>query len=601
MKNTDENKKLLNQIAKLESNSMNYFDVDKEFFLIDSDNLAAVQTKFYGYSIQATGIYEDDNLTENAARNLDGRGCYVYVEVRGDQITIRQDLNGSWGIYLFRHENYFALSNSFFRLLDYLKLRFPLTLNRDYCNYLLANPLCSHAYSETAVNEIRLIERNAILQIDTLKKTLAVELIDYREHSVSLDSAEGIATLDGWFEFWCRVFRGLAQHANIRFDLSGGFDTRIPLALLLNSGIDLKKILFNSYNDKLHTHSEDFAIASKIAKHYGFDLIGTTYGVNLRPSSPALNYSSDDVFNMEFYILQTINKHPYIFLGKRLNKTYDVVGFGGETIRGNWLRYGTLKKFKQVQFNKTADYSTSLSAELLRSVKKILASAFRAIGNKYEIKNPDSLWLAQYLYQESRSRSHHGKICCAYYFGNNISISPCFDPALRTLKLNAPKCPDPKLLMALIFARYEANLLKFPFEGKRSIVPETIAFAKKISENFPRRLTVDKVGREEEFNVQPIDKSVEKILVEKRNNELRPTNWLEGGLKAIFDSSKTQDLFNASFSKELYEYAATYYDKKIFGRIRYINGVVGVAKILESLEVSKLNRPIHENLKKDFF
>ena len=101
MMNVNERKKLLTQVAALEQDSVNYFDVEEEFFLIDSDNLSEVHTRLYGYSIQADGIYEDDNLTPEAVKGLDGRGCYVYVEARDGQITIRQDLNGSWGIYLF--------------------------------------------------------------------------------------------------------------------------------------------------------------------------------------------------------------------------------------------------------------------------------------------------------------------------------------------------------------------------------------------------------------------------------------------------------------------------------------------------------------------
>lgn len=77
MRNAEEHKKLLEQVAALERNSINYFDVEREFFLIDSDNLSNVQPRFYGYSIQADGIYEEDNLTPEAVKNLDGRGCYV--------------------------------------------------------------------------------------------------------------------------------------------------------------------------------------------------------------------------------------------------------------------------------------------------------------------------------------------------------------------------------------------------------------------------------------------------------------------------------------------------------------------------------------------
>ena len=67
-------------------NSVNFFDIEKEFFLIDSDNLPEVKTRLYGYSIQATGIYEENNFTEEVGAGLDGRGCYVYVEAKDGKI-----------------------------------------------------------------------------------------------------------------------------------------------------------------------------------------------------------------------------------------------------------------------------------------------------------------------------------------------------------------------------------------------------------------------------------------------------------------------------------------------------------------------------------
>ena len=139
MKSLKGHQRLLKQITELERDSVNLFDVEQEFFLIDSDNLAKVKPRLYGYSIQADGIYEECNLTPEAVDGLDGRGCYVYIDVRDGQITIQQDLNGCWGIYLFRHGDYFALSNSFFRLLDHVKFLYPLTINRDYCNHLMIN------------------------------------------------------------------------------------------------------------------------------------------------------------------------------------------------------------------------------------------------------------------------------------------------------------------------------------------------------------------------------------------------------------------------------------------------------------------------------
>ncbi len=486
MKNVEEHKKLLAQIAELEKDSTNFFDVEKEFFLIDSNNLSEVKTKFYGYSIQATGIYEQDNLTEDAVKNLDGRGCYVYVEVKDGQITIKQDVNGCWGIYLFRHGDYFALSNSFFRLLDHVKFLYPLTVNRDYCNYLLVNKVSSHSYFETAVNEIRLVERNAVFYIDTAKKQLEIDLIDYREHTLSLNSKEGVANLDSWVDIWSNVLRGVTHHTKFfQATLSGGFDTRISFVFLLNSGIDLNKIRIYSNEDGLHTHKEDFAIASQIAEHYGFKLNQPL------ARRQFLNNSISDTFAIDLYVKQTFSNLPYYGSAKAIDKSYSLEGAGGEIIRGNWLRFGSMEKFWQREL-RIGSKSRILSREISDSVKNILESAFSAFRDKYKIEDPDSLWLAQYLYQDTRCRHHFGKMILKSYFANGLTFSPALDPKVKTLKLETSECPDPKLLIALLFTRYAPDLLKFPFEGKRSIAPETIACAQKLNERFPRNFLSDK-------------------------------------------------------------------------------------------------------------
>ena len=227
-----------------DSGSENYFDVEKEFFLITSDKLQEVKTRFYGYSVQESGIYENDNLTEEAAAGLNGCGAYLYVEAKDGEIKIRQDFNGSYQIYLYRNGDYFALSNSFLKLLEYLKDRFPLSFNRDYANYHLATWYSNHiAYTDTLIREIQTLERDIVIEIDIQEQTLAFHQIDYKESSLWINSAEGLEVLDRWFLRWTRIFRKLKENTDqIQVDLSGGFDTRIMFMLMLQSGIDLNEV-----------------------------------------------------------------------------------------------------------------------------------------------------------------------------------------------------------------------------------------------------------------------------------------------------------------------------------------------------------------------
>lgn len=581
--NAEEHKKMLAQVAELERNSINFFDVEKEFFLITSDNLSEVKTRFYGYSIQASGIYEQDNITEEAIANLDGRGCYVYIEARDGQITIKQDMNGCWGLYLFRYGDYFALSNSFLYMLDHLKFKYPLTVNRDYCHCLIVNDLCSHTYSETAVNEVQLVERNAIVHIDVTSRELSYELINYREQSIALDTEEGIATLDRWVEFWGSIFRGIAQHTKfIETDLTGGFDSRMTFSLLLSSGIDCNKIRIYSIKSSYHTYEEDYDIASKIATHYGFKLNA------LFPARQILNYSLTDIFNLSFYTRLAIHKASDLsFARKSVDKCYKLTGFSGETMRGNWLRFGSLKKFLEREHRKINPYSLSLADELSDSLELMLKAAFKKICDKFDVDDQSDT-LPQYLYQETRCRNHFGKVTLGHYFENNISLSPALDSIIRTLQTDAPECLDPNLLIALIFTRYTPDLVTFPFQGGRSIAPETVEYAKKLNERFlicHKRVDNLTGGI---FHLQPRDSHVEQILSTGRNNPAIPNELPQACLKATFESSRTYGLFASYFDTELYHTERNF----------HFYAIASIAKVLENVVCSQGNLPPYQDVKR---
>ena len=595
MKNADEHKKLLAQIKELEKNSINYFDVEKEFFLIDSNNLSQVRPKIYGYSIQATGIYEDDNLTAEAVDGLDGRGYYIYVEVKDGKITIKQDLNGSWGIYLFRQGDYFALSNSFFRLLDHIKFKYPLTVNRDYCYCQVTDTFSSMTYSQTAVNEVRLIERNAIIYIDSVNKTLDINLIDYREHTVPLDSQEGVDTLDRWVEFWSSILREVAQKTKLlSVDLSGGFDSRMSFVHLLNSGIDLNEIRIYSRSGDLYTYKEDREIASKIADHYGFKLNKPL------PRRRILNISLTDAFNMNMYVKQTVGNNipPSGSPSKGVDRFFNFNGGAGETLRIYW--HGSPEKFLQTTANNANRYYYVLFQKVYHAVENILKENFKMIRKKYRIEDANSDSIPSLLYFETRSRQHFGKGPVSGYFGNVISLSPAIDPEIRTLKLSTSECSDYNLLLALLFIRYAPDLLDFPFDSNHFIAPETIEYAKKINGRFPRPIKdVAETTRGGVFYLQPRDSRAEKILASKQSNPQISPSLLKDAFKAMFDSSKTFGLFTSYFDVELYNFAAAYYEKtNILSSDRLSYAITSIVRVLEDVEISQRNHEPYRDMQR---
>lgn len=477
----------------LEKQNFNYFDVDNEFFLIDSENLYNVETKFYGYSIQENGIYESDNLTEKAVSGLDGCGAYVYVEVKNGKINIQQDFSGSYGIYLYQSGGYFVLSNSFFRLLGYLKTRVMLTLNRNYANYMFVEDLASLSCLETPVNEIRLVNKNAFAVIDIKEKSIGFKYINYKEDSVFIDSAEGMAILDNWFRRWTVFFRNLRKHTDqINVSLSGGFDSRLTFLLALQSGIDLNGINVNSIKDVLHTHVDDYKIASEIADYYGFRLnninaIEDSGGVKLNDdgssSEPAINYSLEDIMNIEFYTKMAFHKELFFRHHKCETKKYFISGAGGESVRAYFD--GDAQEFIDVYCKKAERYPRKIANEIAESVTGVIQSVYDTMQEHYDLADDGSNKYTYYLHRDARYNIHFGKWAVEDYCYNAYTLSPLLDPEFRKLKLSIPGFTDNNLLMSVIYARYCPKLSEFPFDGGRSIKQETIEYARKISLKYP--------------------------------------------------------------------------------------------------------------------
>ena len=99
--------------------SHNYFDITQEFFVVDSEHLDQVKEKLYGFTFVNNTLVEDIHILGD--RDPKGNGAYVCVKKEQNQICISQDFIGSYGLYLYKEQDYFALSNSFIALLDHVK------------------------------------------------------------------------------------------------------------------------------------------------------------------------------------------------------------------------------------------------------------------------------------------------------------------------------------------------------------------------------------------------------------------------------------------------------------------------------------------------
>lgn len=548
-----------------------FFQIDKAFFVIDSESLDSVQTAFYGYTILDGAIVEKTEALENA--ELIGDGAYIYIRRSENSIRICQDYMGSYGLYLYRDGDYFAFSNSFLYLVEYLKQKRTLTFNRRYAGAFLATELCVTAYSDTMIEEIELLDRSAALDIQIDSRRLRIDYVDYRENTVDISSPEGMEILDNWLRKWKELLTNIRREtSNIQVDLSGGFDTRMTFSLLLGTGIDPNGIRVYSADDKLHTHKEDFEIASAIAEYYHFTLNKEdTISQNKIPNT------MEEIIDISFYTKLCFHKQMYYSRWHHPTKFYYIAGSGGECVRGYWAM--TQEKFIEKSVKRCKKFPESIAPVLADAVRETLIKSFRQIQEKFtrlgrEIKPKD---MTLNLGRETQCRSHFGKNTVESYLRGSYKLNPLLDPQLHRLRLYDNVCPDTHLLMAVILARYAPDLLQFGFDGNRGLAARTVIYAKELCRRYP---FADREKNGERFN--PVTPPVH-----QDHGEIIPLEEVRGYIDLLFRLPENSDSFSELFGRKTFAFICQDMAAQSYFALQNAYAVLGISKILRDVRYSR--------------
>lgn len=560
------------------TNYKNFFKPENNFFIIDSNNIHSIDTKMYGYCVNENGILEDSKYKKEIINDKFRCGAYVLVLANKQEIVIRQDNNGSYGLYCYKENGYFAISNSFHYLLDYLKSKCNLSINHDYAYSFFMDYLGSTSFSDTPINEIELLDKDFIVHIDKKNSTIFFERITNEDGNFRIDSKEGIAILDSWFNKWTRFFCKLFDKTKqINLSLSGGFDSRITFMLVLKSGINIKDILVSSFTDELHTHKEDYEIASSIAGYYGFPLNNNTF------KNEKVNYSLEDMLNISLYVKMSANKQMYFRNNFYEEKRFYISGLGGEALRARskipFKEYINQKKAKTHRF--TSWLAEKAEASITYSLNKTMGKIF----SKHPNVNLDSKEFYTYLHRETDCRSHSGKSAVESYLSNVISIMPLIDSQIRMIKPSCLECDDEDLLICLLYIRYCPELLDFKFQGGRSISAKTIEYAKKLNTMYPIRIEDETQNRHDTiFSVCLKDECVSKVI--KINNQVVPIEAPKQYLKSVFDTSIFQKTFSIYFNEQIIKFAKSIFENTSHNPMREIYSALAIGKVVEDVVTS---------------
>ena len=532
--------------------------IDSQFFIIDSNYLDDVKSKLYGFSMSNERMIYDSNLTDEF--ELNGEGTYVRILKKGNLIQISQDFTGCYGVYVYKNDSCFVISNSFLKLVEYVYDKYPISLNKDVLLSFLPADLCAIQYRQTMINEIEVLPRTYVINIDIEKKTFVVENKYYDEQSVLIDSEEGIRILDDWFYKWISIYRSIAEETNhLQVDLTGGLDSRLVFAILLNSNINLNKICIYS-KIQGEVHKEDYEIASLIADKYNF---------KLNNHVPRNLIWFDDIFdsiNQAYYNRLCYHKYFSFPQTVSLDPSYVSGGYGGERLRD--YSFVTPQEYTE----KCVKRAGSLSDEFKEPTRNVLDNTFKRLQFDFNINDNSSKLLPQLLFRETKNRNHFGKMSVDFYLTNQIRLSPLLDQNLFKL-IN-----EGDLLYALIFVRYCPELLNIKFDQGKRLDEEIINRARQINEKYSFKLKY----------FYYIDGAINEI---PKNNLINPKKINpDDFIEEVFKSESFMNSFISYFSHDLYQKILHQVDNRNFQPLSLANCSIALLKIIHLVE---LNEEIH--------
>ena len=555
----------------IKKNTFNSDIIKENFFIIDSNNLRNVQSHMYGFSVSKDGFFTDNYYKKIKNYKIpENEGVYIMIKKNKNEIIIYQDFYGSIGIYLYENKKtgYFAISNSFLLLEEHLIGKHNFTLNKDFADDFIIEKLTTPSISETLVKEIIKLPANGFITIDIIKKTFKFNNVDYKENTIPLDSKEGLEIIDKWADKWGFIIRSLYKLTdNIMFDLSGGFDSRLVLAILLNSGVNINDISINSNNDTLHVHDEDFKIATNISSMYGFklnafklDKKGAEF--NTKDSIFCTIYSKMG-FQKEFYIKKKFLNRPH----------FHFTGLGGGIIRG--FPGNSLEKYieslssnsKNIKNHQKDFHDATLrlinrSVELLKQKKKY--------KNEYEISTD--------LYFNGRGRVHYGTAGYESFIANIFKISPLLDSQLYKIKINI-KDGLAFDIPAYIYVRFAHNLINIPFQGKRILNPESIKRAEILNNKFGSE------PKKHDFNLKFYIDNKRKSPVTS-SNDFKFNGDPEDYIKQLVNSNKIYFYISKIYDDSVYKWAIESLKKLKFHPLKHIYSLLAIAKTLEDIAIN---------------
>lgn len=525
---------------------------EQNYFVVASDNYKSFSSRIYGYVIDGNTMYHnyifpDSSIPEFTKENV---GFFTLIKREQSKIEISMDAMGYGLVYYYNDGEFWAASNSFYKLMVYLKTRVKLTFDSEY-GYLFSGVphIATISHSSSLIKEIKLLALNEKIVVNTDRSSMSIVQSAF-DPIVKMNTAEGLEAIDKWAYKWIKFVRFLAKHGEqINVQLSGGFDSRFVLALILASGIDMDKINIESFVD----YKDDFEIASSIAEHYNFKLNAMMENYK--------HHNMDPQTILDANIFSRFGNHKE-FLPYNHYICYEkpVFMFGGYgCLTRCWFQDST-DGFVRFCYRECID--TEVSKEAIR---KICEETFDYVENRFNYSITRKSNFLNYAYTYGRGRYNFGTSVLVMQAANQFMCSPRADSMLLCIDPIYDGNDDYDIFCCYVMYRFAPDLLTFPFNKNRSFKPETVEKVKQISDSRPVSFDIN-----DDFSEEPLN-----ILTSWSYNgddSVRMFN-VEDFLKMFLEKASTKDVYTSYYGEDKFNTAynavaekkGRHYEREAFG------------------------------------
>ncbi|OAV62921.1 hypothetical protein [Enteractinococcus helveticum] len=320
-------------------------------------------------------------------------GCYVTIHCHNDAYVFDVDFAGYTILYYYHDGATWAVSNSFSRIIDYLRDQ-NISIRPNYAHLAAAMgngmPLGQLFSFQTLAHNVRVAPRTHSLIITPS----TVQFI--RRPDPTATSTTYTEALSEYLNTWVSRFETLMHSPETDFtvDLTGGVDSRANFALVQAA---LSRLDNRSQLPRLHCSSSphnqtDFEVATTIAGRYGFE-------INDNRTIRRLELHGDESYHM--YRAQSMGVYyPFYRPTQGPTPTNITIGGGGGGIHRKLyeLRAGSSDPNVFIEQNARKLKRPEYEAEFIADGQQFLAQAARNDEDPFRV-----------LLRDGRVRYHSGR------------------------------------------------------------------------------------------------------------------------------------------------------------------------------------------------